>query len=96
MNRPEGCSDNVHEVNPVTKTDAQPAFLPDDAARSEESRGRPHAWLARMSVFPGVTFGRCSTCDRLDVLQKSGLVGWTCIPCELDIDENLLPKETIK
>ena len=44
---------------------------------------------AYLGLMPGLRFGPCAACHTIGFNQRSGLKGWTCSRCELELNKHL-------
>ena len=74
--------------NPVPVADplGPPAF---EAAMAEFRLSRTAPIRAYYGLMDGLQWGPCEACNAIGFIQKSGLKGFTCSRCELEIDARL-------
>jgi len=80
-------SSDTAETMQVPMQQLPTPFLPAfDLAMREFGLGRTQSLRAYYGLLPGLHFGPCAHCGEIGFLQPSGLDGWTCTRCELELD----------
>ena len=80
------CSQDCGNPYPAPEKLGSPAF---ESAMAEFRLNRTAPIRAYYGLLEGVQWGACYACGAIGFVQPSGLKGFTCSRCELEIDANL-------